>query len=117
MPLGAEGKPIMAAAKDVRSANRQAEGPRPYTDRSTDATGPSRSEAERRRRQRVIAAALIGTLVAVFALINLNDVRVHWLIATGQTPLIVVIVLAFLLGILADRLLLVRAKKKHGAES
>jgi hypothetical protein len=39
------------------------------------------------------------------------------LIATGQTPLIVVIVLAFGLGILADRLLLVRAKRKHSAES
>jgi uncharacterized integral membrane protein len=65
----------------------------------------------------VIAAVLIGTLVAVFALINLNDVKVHWLIATGQTPLIVVIVLAFVLGILADRLLLARAKRKHAAKS
>ena len=65
----------------------------------------------------MIAAVLIGAVVAVFAVINLGDVKVHWLIATGQTPLIVVIVLAFGLGILADRLLLVRAKRKHSAES
>jgi uncharacterized integral membrane protein len=104
-------------AKDVRSKNRQADEPSPFTDRPSDATHPCRTEVERRHRQRVIAAVLIGALVAVFALINLNDVKVHWLIATGETPLIVVIVLAFLLGTLADRLLLVRAKRKHGAES
>jgi uncharacterized integral membrane protein len=87
------------------------------TDRATDPVRPSRAEVERRHRQRLIAAAVIGAIGGVFAVIQLNDVKVHWLIATGQTPLIVVIVLAFLLGILADRLLLARAKRKRGAES
>ena len=87
------------------------------TDSSTDVTRPARTEAERRHRQRLIAAALIGGVVAVFALINLNDVKVHWLIATGKTPLIVVVVLAFLLGILADRLLLARARRKRDADT
>jgi len=112
-----KGKQIMAAAKNVRSTTHQANRPGASTDSPTDATGPSRTEAERRHRQRLIAAGLIGAVVMVFALINLNDVRVHWLIATGQAPLIVVIVLSFVLGILADRLLLARARKKHGAES
>ncbi len=87
------------------------------TDRATDPVRPSHTQVERRHRQRLIAAVVIGAVVVVFAVINLNDVKVHWLIATGQTPLIVVIVLAFLLGILADRLLLARAKRKRGAES
>jgi uncharacterized integral membrane protein len=87
------------------------------TDRVTDPVGPSRKEVERRHRRRLIAAGVTGAVVVVFAVINLNDVKVHWLIATGQTPLIVVIVLAFLLGILADRLLLARAKRRRGAES
>ena len=104
-------------AKDVRSANRRADRPSPVPDRPADATGSARTAVERRHRQRMIAAVLIGAVVAVFAVINLGDVKVHWLIATGQTPLIVVIVLAFGLGILADRLLLVRAKRKHSAES
>jgi len=86
------------------------------TDRPTDVSRPARTEAERRHRQRLIAAAVVGVLVAVFALINLNDVKVHWLISTGEIPLIVVIVLAFLLGVLADRLLLVRAKRKQRTE-
>jgi len=41
-------------------------------------------------------------------------VKVHWLVATGQTPLIVVIAFAFLLGMLVDRLV-IRAKRKRGA--
>jgi len=60
------------------------------TDRSSEVVRPSRTDADRRHQQRVIAAGAIGPLVVVFALINLNDVKVHWLIATGQTPLIVV---------------------------
>jgi uncharacterized integral membrane protein len=87
------------------------------TDDPTEVVRPSRTEVDRRHQRRVIAAVVVGAVVVVFALINLNDVKVHWLIATGQTPLIVVIVVAFLLGILADRLLLARAKRKRGAES
>ena len=89
------------------------------TDGSSDVVRPSRTDVDRRRQQRVIVGGVTGALVVVFALINLNDVKVHWLIATGQTPLIVVIVLAFLLGIAADRLLLARARRKreHGSES
>jgi len=87
------------------------------TDRPADAIRPPRTDPDRRRQRRVAAAVLIGALMAGFALINLNDVKVHWLVTTGQTPLIVVILIAFVLGILADRLLLARAKRKHGAES
>lgn len=87
------------------------------TDRPTDVVRPSRSEAERPHQRRLIAAVLIGALVALFALINLNDVKVHWLVSTAETPLIVVIVLAFLLGIFADRLLLARARRKRGTDS
>jgi len=88
------------------------------TDRQRDATRPSRTAAERRQLARLTAAALIGALVAAFAVVNLNDVKVHWVITTGQTPLIVVIVLAFLLGVVADRLLLLaRAKRRRRAAS
>jgi uncharacterized integral membrane protein len=102
----------MPAAKDSGPTDRQTDGPIPSTQSRKDAT-----RADRRQQERRIAAAVIGTLVVVFALINLNDVKVHWLITTQKTPLIVVIALAFVLGILADRLLLARAKKKHGAGS
>lgn len=101
------------SSEEVVMATRQPSGG------SSDVVRPSRKEVDHGRERRALAAGLIGALVVVFALINLNDVRVHWLIATGQTPLIVVIVLAFLLGIVADRLLLARARRKRerGSES
>jgi uncharacterized integral membrane protein len=73
---------------------------------------PGRTPAERRQRARLISAAVLGAVVTAFALLNLDDVKVHWLIASGQTPLIVVIAFAFLLGVLVDRLV-IRAKRKR----
>jgi uncharacterized integral membrane protein len=80
---------------------------------STAADVPPRGAvSERRDRARLVAAGIIGALITAFALVNLNDVKVHWLLATGQTPLILVIGVAFLLGILVDRLA-VRARRKR----
>ena len=73
---------------------------------------PGRTPAERRQRARVISAGVLGAVVTAFALLNLDGVKVHWLVATGQTPLIVVIAFAFLLGVLVDRLV-IRARRKR----
>lgn len=73
---------------------------------------PPRTLDERRVRGRQIIAAVLGALITAFALLNLGDVKVHWLLTTGRTPLIVVIALAFLLGMLVDRLV-IRAKRKR----
>ena len=73
-----------------------------------------RTAVERHDRARLIAAAVVGALIAVFAVVNLNDVKVHWIVATGQTPLIVVIALAFALGIIADRLVILARRKRRG---
>jgi uncharacterized integral membrane protein len=70
-------------------------------------------KADRRHRARLVAAAIIGGVVAAFALLNLDDVKVHWLVASGQTPLILVIVVAFVLGIAVDRLVIFRAKRRQ----
>jgi uncharacterized integral membrane protein len=71
-----------------------------------------RTPAQRRERARLISAAVLGAVVAAFALLNLGDVKVHWLITTGRTPLIVVIALSFLLGVIVDRLV-IRARRKR----
>ena len=54
---------------------------------------------------------MVGALLAVFALLNLGDVKVDWLITTAETPLIIVIVLSVLLGVVLDRLLIRRKKR------
>ncbi|MBV9195953.1 MAG: LapA family protein [Solirubrobacterales bacterium] len=66
-----------------------------------------------RERARLIAAAVIAALVAAFAVLNFNDVKVHWIIRTGQTPLTIVIAVAFVLGIVIDRLLVVRSRRRR----
>ena len=63
--------------------------------------------------RRVIAAAVLGAIITAFALLNFDTVKVHWLVTTGHTPLIVVIVLAFALGIGVDRLLILHGKRKR----
>ena len=51
--------------------------------------------------RRLVAGLIIGAVVAAFSVVNRDDVEVDWLATTSQTPLIVVIALAFLLGALA----------------
>jgi uncharacterized integral membrane protein len=61
---------------------------------------------------RVAVAAVLGGIAAVFAIINLDDVEVNWLVGSWQTPLILVIVVSMLLGAGLDRLLVRRARKR-----
>jgi uncharacterized integral membrane protein len=98
----------------VSSERTDFEGLTQAPDSSIGKHPPGRTPAERRQRARLISAAVLGAVVTAFALLNLDDVKVHWLIATGQTPLIVVIAFAFLLGVLVDRLV-IRAKRKRVA--
>jgi uncharacterized integral membrane protein len=64
------------------------------------------------RRQIAVVAVLVVALV--FALVNFDKVKVHWIVTTSSTPLIVVIVLSFLLGVAADRIAVRRARRKGG---
>jgi uncharacterized integral membrane protein len=61
---------------------------------------------------RMAAAAVLGGIAAVFAVINLDDVEVDWLVGSWQTPLIVVIAISMLLGAALDRLVVHRARKR-----
>jgi uncharacterized integral membrane protein len=54
-----------------------------------------------RENRRLLYGLIIGALVAVFAVLNRDDVEVNWILGTAQTPLIVVIAVSFLLGALA----------------
>jgi uncharacterized integral membrane protein len=61
---------------------------------------------------RVVATAVLSAVAAIFAVINLDDVEVDWLVGSWQTPLIVVILISMLLGAGLDRLLVRRARKR-----
>ena len=49
---------------------------------------------------RLIVAFALGALAVVFAVLNLDEVNVHWIVGVWRTPLIVVIVVCLLLGTL-----------------
>jgi uncharacterized integral membrane protein len=50
---------------------------------------------------RTVAAAVLGAVLVLFAVLNSQDVRVHWLITTSTAPLIIVIALCGLVGFAA----------------
>jgi uncharacterized integral membrane protein len=52
----------------------------------------------RRERPRAVAAAILGGAAAVFAVLNLDDVEVNWIVGTFTTPLIIVIAVCLLIG-------------------
>lgn len=56
---------------------------------------PQRTQAEKLR---LAASFGLGALAVLFAALNLDDVRVNWIVATTDTPLIVVIVVCLVVG-------------------
>lgn len=56
-------------------------------------------QRSKRDTARLAAAGVAGTLAVLFALFNLDRVDVNWILGTFRTPLIVVIVVSFALGL------------------
>ena len=84
---------------------------------SSERTPAKRGETkpDRAANTRMAAAAVLGAIAAVFAVINFDKVEVNWLVGSWQTPLILVIVLSMLLGAALDRVLVRRARKRRRA--
>ena len=47
---------------------------------------------------RLAVGFVVGALAVVFAVLNLDEVAVHWIVGIWWTPLIVVIVVCVILG-------------------
>jgi uncharacterized integral membrane protein len=58
-----------------------------------------RTRGSRSEMVRASALFILAALAIVFALLNLNDVEVHWAFGSGKAPLIIVIVISLLVGI------------------
>lgn len=56
---------------------------------------------------RTTGAVALAILITLFAVFNLDEVKVHWVFGSGRAPLIIVIVISLLVGIVltyfADR--------------
>lgn len=81
--------------------------------RALDSHGERSAKPSRKIRPRDVGAIVIGALVAAFAVLNLDEVEVNWLLGTWQTPLILVIAVAFLLGVGFDRALVSTQRRRR----
>jgi uncharacterized integral membrane protein len=66
------------------------------TPRSGESPARRRSRRELARTGGLVVLAVLITLFAVF---NLDKVKVHWVFGTDEAPLIIVIVISLLVGI------------------
>jgi len=64
-------------------------------------TSVRRSRGER---MRAVVPALLAALLIAFAVLNLNQVKVDWIVGSGHAPLIIVIVISVLVGIVFTHL-------------
>jgi uncharacterized integral membrane protein len=53
----------------------------------------------RRELARAIAIAVLAILITLFAVFNLDEVKVSYVVGSGKAPLIIVIVISALVGI------------------
>jgi uncharacterized integral membrane protein len=68
--------------------------------------------APRRERARLIAGLILGGVGLAFALVNLRNVKVDWIVGSGHSPLILVIAVSVLIGVGIDRIAVSRARKR-----
>ena len=52
----------------------------------------------RRERSRTAAAVILAILITLFAVLNVKNVKVNWIVGSGRAPLILVIVASVLIG-------------------
>lgn len=71
----------------------------------TPARAAAGKPARKQPSPRVIVVAVLGVLLGVFAVLNSQSVRIHWIVATSDVPLIVVILGCGLIGFVVGWLL------------
>jgi uncharacterized integral membrane protein len=77
--------------------------------------GKDEQEPRRSRRERARTATLIvlAVVITVFAVLNVKEVKVNWIVGSGNAPLIIVIVIALLVGVVLTHFAERRASKQR----
>ena len=71
-----------------------------------------RAPASRRERARLVAGLILVGVGLAFALVNLRNVKVDWVVGSAHSPLILVIAVSILIGVGIDRVAVSRARKR-----
>jgi uncharacterized integral membrane protein len=62
---------------------------------------------------RTIGMLVLAVLITLFAVLNLEDVKVDWIIGSGRAPLIIVIVISVLVGVVLTYMAERRSRKRR----
>jgi uncharacterized integral membrane protein len=62
-------------------------------------SGPKGRRRSRRERTRTGALIVLAILITLFAVLNVKEVKVNWIVGSGKAPLIIVIGVSLLVGI------------------
>jgi uncharacterized integral membrane protein len=60
---------------------------------------PHEERRRRREQARRVSLLALAVLIVVFAVLNVKDVRVNWIVGSGRAPLIIVIVVSLVIGV------------------
>jgi uncharacterized integral membrane protein len=80
---------------------------------SQQTPGPPEQKRSRREQARTAGMVVLAVVITLFAVLNLESVKVNWILGTGEAPLIIVIVVSVLFGIVLTYLVDRRASKRR----
>jgi uncharacterized integral membrane protein len=80
---------------------------------SQQAQGSPEQKRSRREQARTAGFVVLAVAITLFAVLNLESVKVNWIFGTGEIPLIIVIVVSALFGIVLTYLVDRRTSKRR----
>ncbi len=80
---------------------------------STQTPKPAKASRDRRELARTGALVVLAVLITLFAVFNLDEVKVDWIFGSGHVPLIMVIVISLLVGIVLTHFAERRSSKRR----
>jgi len=80
---------------------------------SQQAPGPVQHKRSRREQARTAGMVVLAVLITLFAVLNVETVKVNWIFGTGEAPLIIVILVSLLVGIVLTYLVDRRTSRRR----
>jgi len=74
---------------------------------------PESARRSRRQQTRTVAVLILAVAITLFAVLNVNEVKVDWVVGSGHAPLIIVIVISLLIGVVIGHFAERRAAKRR----
>lgn len=74
---------------------------------------PAHKRRPRREQRRTVALVLVAIVITLFAVLNVDQVQVNWIVGSGSAPLIIVIVVSLLVGFTLGHFAQRRSSKRN----